>query len=87
MAKRLKIWGYMIRQNKDKTISEFVKNANFPFVHSFNNHEYCSSDWCNTLKANAEGKIYTHPDGFCDRRTNNGKNVRIGFFYHKKIWK
>lgn len=76
MAKRLKKnWGYMIKQNKGGSLEDFVKNAHSPLEHLFNNHAYCSSKWCNALKAEEEGKIYTHPDGFCDKTTDDGKKM------------
>ena len=76
MAKRLKKnWGYMVRQNRDKTIDEFVKNANAPLEHLFNNHEYCSPDWCDALKARKEGRVYIHPEGYCNKNTETGAKM------------
>ena len=76
MAKRMKKnWGYMLRQNKGETLEEFKRNSNAPLEHMFNNHDYCSSEWCNALKAREENKQYTHPDGFCDKTTDMGKKM------------
>ena len=59
MAKRLKKnWGYMVKQNKGKTIEEFVESANAPLEHLFGNHKYCKSEWCDALKAQLAGKSY-----------------------------
>lgn len=75
MAKRLKKnWGYMLRQNRDKTIEEFVEKANAPLEHIFGNHHHCDKEWCNALKAQEEGVAYNHPEGFYDRTTDRGKN-------------
>ena len=60
----------MVRQNKAKTIDEFVKNANAPLEHLFGNHRYCDISWCNCLKAKAEGRVYTHPERFQDKTTD-----------------
>ena len=42
-AKRMKKnWGYMLRQNINTPISEFLEKAKAPLQHSFNDHEHCS---------------------------------------------
>lgn len=49
----------MVKQNKGKTIEEFIEN----------DHVYCKAKWCNVLKAQLAGKSYNHPDEFCTRST------------------
>ena len=52
MAKRLKKnWGYMVKQNKGKTIEEFIEGAKAPLEHLFGNHTHCKVQWCDALKA------------------------------------
>ena len=69
----------MVRQNKGKTIDEFVKNTNSPLEHLFGNHQFCDSAWCNTLKAQLEGKVYTHPLGYYDKTSDVGKKCMNSF--------
>ena len=76
MAKRIKKnWGYMIRQNKGKSIEEFVKSSNAPLEHMFDNHVYCDPEWCGSLQAKAEGLPYNHPAKFCTRTTIDGEKM------------
>ena len=63
IAKRLKKnWGYMIAENKNKEMSEFVSASKAPVHHFFNDHTYCGS-WCQAKQALAEKKTYIHPQG------------------------
>ena len=46
-ATRIKRYtGYYIRQNRNKSIDEFIRNARAPIEHLFNNHEFCNLSWC-----------------------------------------
>ena len=65
----------MLRQNTHKSIDEFVTSAKAPLEHMFGNHIFCSADWCNALKAEMEGKVYTHPEGLMDKTTDQGENI------------
>ena len=57
MAKRLKKnWGYMVKQNKGKSIEELIESAKARLEYLFNNHTYCKFEWCNGLKSQLAGK-------------------------------
>ena len=76
MAKRLKKnWGYMIIQNRGKTMDEFIKSAKAPLEHMFNDHTFCDPKWCNVLRAREEGKVYSHPDKFYCKDEPEGKKM------------
>ena len=46
-ATRIKRYvSYYIRQNRDKSPLDFVKNAKAPIEHLFNDHTWCDSSWC-----------------------------------------
>ena len=70
-----KNWGYMIRQNKDKSIEEFVTAAQAPLEHIFDNHQFCEPQWCFKLRAQQEGKPYNHPEKFLDKSTEEGAKM------------
>ena len=49
---RLKVnWGYMLKKKWGKTLKELKKASNAPLEHQFNNHQFCDSTWCHTLRA------------------------------------
>jgi hypothetical protein len=51
---RLKIyWGYMIKQNRNKQISEMMRAAKSPLEHLFDEHEFCG-EWCKRKLQNKE---------------------------------
>ena len=61
MAKRLKQnWGYTVKQNKGKTIKEFMESAKAPLKHLFGNHIHCKVHWYDALKAQTADKPYNH---------------------------
>lgn len=71
-ARRLKrSWGYMIRQNIDSPLDEFVTAAKAVLEHTFNNHEFCG-DWCQGKRAIKEGKVYDNPRGYLSKETEDG---------------
>ena len=41
-----KYWGYMIKNNRDKTIEELIEASKVPLEHMFNSHDNCSAEWC-----------------------------------------
>ena len=53
---RLKIyWGYMIKQNRKKTLDEMEKASQAPLEHLYDNHEFCGA-WCRRRNATIEEK-------------------------------
>ena len=63
-ALRMKInWGYMLKQNREKTLADMKRACKAPVEHMFNNHEFCSSQWCMKLRAKEEKKTYVEKEG------------------------
>ena len=62
----------MITQNKLQPMATFLQAAKAPLEHMFDNHTFCNADWCNGLKAKAEGKTYIHPDKNISKSTPEG---------------
>ena len=58
IAKRCKKnWGHVISQNRTcGDIDVFMEKAKAVVNHMFNEHKYCSKDWCLALKATEDGK-------------------------------
>ena len=50
-----KYFGYMIKTNRNKRISEIVRSSKTVVEHLFGNHEFCDEKWCR-LKLNARLK-------------------------------
>ena len=76
LAKRLKrSWGYMLKQNRHKSLDEFLHAAKAPLHHTFDDHTYCSESWCQPLKAKKEKKKYSNPRGWLSRDTKDGENL------------
>ena len=74
LAKRLKrSWGYMLKQNRHKSLDEFLHAAKAPLHHTFDDHTYCSESWCQPLKAKKENKKYSNPQGWLSRDTKDGE--------------
>jgi len=48
--------GYFVKRSRSKEFSEFKRDLNAVLDHLFNNHTYCSQDWCPVLKAEATGQ-------------------------------
>eukprot|EP00957_Ditylum_brightwellii_P211436 15366166-Ditylum_brightwellii.AAC.1 len=48
-------WGFMVKQNKTKTLDEFELAALAPLEYLFDNHEYCR-EWCKCKTKTNEGK-------------------------------
>ena len=69
----------MIRQNKGKSIEEFVESLNAPLEHMFDNHKYCQAKWYNNLKSQAEGLPYNHPEKLCSRANHEGEKMYQDF--------
>ena len=70
IAKRMKKnWGYMLSQNRNSTMKEFLSAAKAPLEHMFDNHMFCGS-WC-AAKIVANNKTYIHPDGFLSKKNKN----------------
>lgn len=69
IARRMKKnWGYMIAQNKNSTIEQFVAAAKAPLEHMFDNHVFCDK-WCAAKRVNetSNDRIYLHPEGFLSK--------------------
>ena len=78
IAKRMKKnWGYMIRQNRGKTIEEFMRADNAPLEHLFGNHIYCDPKWCSCLQAQSKNLPYNHPDKFYSQKDEDRKKSTI----------
>ena len=76
LAKRMKKnWGYMLRQNVNSLLADFVKNAKAPLAHVFGNHEHCSNDWCQVLQAQKDNKVYNHPQGWLSVENPQDKKI------------
>ena len=43
-------FGYMLKQNRNKTLDDMKKGATAVIEHMWDEHEYCSVDWCRALK-------------------------------------
>ena len=39
-------WGYMINNNRNKSLDELRHASKVPFKHMFNSHDNCSVEWC-----------------------------------------
>jgi len=66
LALRLKkYWSKMLQQVKKLDLEEdwkqIEKRVRAPIEHIFDNHEFCQEEWCYSLQAKKEGKLYT-PD-------------------------
>jgi hypothetical protein len=49
---RIKLyWGHWQKQSRNKSFDEFKCNSNAVIEHLFNDHTYCSDEWCPVLKA------------------------------------
>jgi hypothetical protein len=49
---RIKLyWGHWQKQSRNKSFDEFKSNSNAVIEHLFNDHTYCSDEWCPVLKA------------------------------------
>jgi hypothetical protein len=58
-ANRFKLyWGHWQKQSHEKPFEEFKHNSNAVIEHLFNDHTYCSDDWCPVLIAQAKEKEY-----------------------------
>ena len=77
MARRLKKnWGYLLRQGKNcESVDQFKNNAQAVLEHMFNNHTHCNSQWCLALRAQEEGKQYTHPSGWLSHNVPEEKKI------------
>ena len=49
-----KDWGYMIKNNREKTIEELSAASKVPLEHMFNCHENCSAEWYFKTRASEE---------------------------------
>ena len=57
-----KDWGYMIKNNREKTIEELSEASKAPLGHMFNSRANCSAEWCFKTRASEEGKTYNNKD-------------------------
>jgi hypothetical protein len=58
-AHRIKsYWGHWQKQSRNKPFDEFKRNSNAVIEHLFNDHSYCSDEWCPVLKAQARQQEY-----------------------------
>jgi hypothetical protein len=58
-AHRLKMyWGHWQKQSRNKPFDEFKRNSNAVIEHLFDDHTYCSHEWCPVLKAQAKLQEY-----------------------------
>jgi hypothetical protein len=56
---RIKVyWGHWQKQSRHKTFDEFKQNSNAVIEHLFNDHTYCSDEWCPVLRAQARQEEY-----------------------------
>ena len=53
----------MLKQNREKKLAEMKRACKAPIEHMFNNHEFCSSQWCMQLRAKEEKKTYIEKEG------------------------
>ena len=75
-AKRMKKnWGYMLQLNTQTPMNTFVEKSKAPLEHMFNNHKYCTVEWCQALQAQKEGKAFTHPQGWLSVEEARGKKI------------
>jgi hypothetical protein len=52
---RIKLyWGHWQKQSRNKSFEEFKRNTDAVIEHLFNDHTYCSDEWCPVLKAQAK---------------------------------
>jgi hypothetical protein len=58
-AHRIKLyWVHWQKQSRNKQFHEFKHNSNAVIEHLFNDHTYCSDDWCPVKKAQARQEEY-----------------------------
>jgi hypothetical protein len=58
-ANRIKLyWGYWQKQSRNKSFDEFKRTSNAVVEHLFNDHTFCSDEWCPVLKAQANQHEY-----------------------------
>ena len=63
-----KYWGYVIKQQRHKSLESFKTAVKAPLSHLFNEHDHCSTEWCLAKRAIKEGKVYISKDGpYLDR--------------------
>ena len=46
-----KDWGYMIKNNRNRSLEELLQASKVPLEHMFKNHGKCSAEWCFNTRA------------------------------------
>jgi hypothetical protein len=51
-------WGHWQKQSRTKSFDEFKHNSNAIIKHSFDDHTFCSYQWCPVVKAQVKQQEY-----------------------------
>ena len=65
--------GYMLKRNRNRSISEKSKTSKAVIEHLFDYHDFCNIDWCRPLKNMKEGKKDEGSQSFYRHKVNDKK--------------
>ena len=65
--------GYMLKRNRNRSISEISKASKAVIEHLFNCHDFCNIDWCRPLKNMKEGKKEEGSQSFYRNKVHDKK--------------
>jgi len=74
-------FGYVVKQNRNKTMEEFVKALKATFDHHFDKHDYCNPSWCNFR----EDSRRKSPDAIRLKFRNTNNPINKGIYDELKV--
>ena len=78
--------GYMINNNRNKSLDKLREASKVPLEHMFKNHEHCSTASCFKIRASVEVKEQNDKDNelYCKKNDTQMYNILKRLFFHFK---